>query len=94
MSKQEFKNDILVERQKTWGDPVKTHAAIAEVWTGLLKHRLKKGEKIKAHEVAACMDGMKSVRMVVNPAEPDSYVDKHGYTELAELIFNSTKGEY
>lgn len=71
---------ILVERRKQWGDPTTTHERIADVWTGILGHH------IDAVQVALMMAGLKLVRASINPAEPDSYDDGHGYLTIAQHI--------
>lgn len=71
---------ILVERGKQWGDPVYTHERIARVWSGILNFH------VTAHDVALCMVALKLVRASVNPAEPDSYTDAKGYSDIAMMI--------
>lgn len=85
-----YDNEILEIREKMWGDPVSTHGRIAEVWSGLLREKLRPGVNIEGWEVAILMDGLKSVRAMVNPGEEDTIKDKHGYTELYERIYSET----
>lgn len=75
-----FKEPILQEREKQWGDATRTHQRIAEVWSGILGH------PVTPVEVALMMAGLKLVRASINPGEPDSYLDGHGYLTIAEHI--------
>ena len=78
---QEDKTAALIEeRAKNWGDPVHTHARIAEVWSGILGHH------VTAHDVALCMQGLKLVRARINPDDRDSLDDAKGYAHIAQLI--------
>ncbi len=72
--------DILEEREKQYGDMVVSHARIAEVWSGIINH------PVTAHQVALCMAGLKLVRASNAPDHEDSYLDAHGYVEIAETI--------
>lgn len=88
MSKQkkEYKNDILSVREKQWGNPLKTHQRIADVWVSVLGDKMVKGSTITPYEVALMMSGLKLVRASINPSDPDSLIDAQGYTELAQLF--------
>ena len=44
-----------------------------------------------AGQVALCMTGLKLVRASVNPDDPDSFDDGHGYLAIAEDIFGHKK---
>lgn len=76
----EYKNDILAEREKSYGDPVLMHERIAEIWSGILGH------EINANEVALCMIGLKLARSQNDPTHEDSLVDVAGYNEIAQMI--------
>src|SRR5262245_18405461 len=69
---------LLEERAAKWGDPVTTHARIAEVWSGIL------GYPVTAHDVALCMNGLKLVRAQLNPDDPDSLDDAKGYASIGQ----------
>lgn len=79
--------ELLRERESSWGDPVITHRRIAQVWSVLLAGKLV--EPIEAHEVAACMSGMKLVRNSINPYDPDSLDDADAYNEISRRCYNS-----
>lgn len=72
--------EILVERGQQWGDPVDTHARIAEVWSGIL------GTEVATTDVALMMAGLKLVRAAVNPTEKDSFDDGIGYLRIGAMI--------
>lgn len=77
----EFENDILNDREKQYGNPVEMHNRIAEIWSGILNH------PVTGYEVALCMAGLKLARATKNASDPDSLIDAHGYTEIAQLIW-------
>ena len=77
---QKYKNDILVDREKTYGDPTEMHDRIAKIWSGILNH------EVTGFEVALCMVGMKTARAQQNPGHEDSVVDMFGYSEIAKII--------
>lgn len=81
-----YKNDILEQREKQWGDPFITHGRIGEVWTAIAKDILKEGAVIDAYHVALFMVGLKLIRATINPSDPDSLDDLDGYSELAQLF--------
>lgn len=81
----EYKNDILAEREKSYGDPVLMHERIAKIWSGILGH------EINANEVALCMIGLKLARSQNDPTHEDSLVDVAGYNEIAQLIQSRKK---
>ena len=72
---------LLEERGKSWGSAAATHARIAQVWSGILD------TEVTAGQVALCMTGLKLVRASVNPGDPDSFDDGHGYLAIAEDIY-------
>ena len=81
-----YKNDILEQREKQWGDPFITHGRIGKVWTAIAKDILKEGAVIDAYHVALFMVGLKLIRATINPSDPDSLDDLDGYSELAQLF--------
>ena len=72
--------DLLMQRGNQWGDAIGTHVRIAQVWTGILDH------KVEPVQVALMMEGLKLVRASINPDDPDSFHDAQGYDRIAELI--------
>ena len=86
-----YKNDILEQREKQWGDPFITHGRIGEVWTAIAKDILKEGAVIDAYHVALFMVGLKLIRATINPSDPDSLDDLDGYSELAQLFVTLEK---
>lgn len=73
-------DELLKQRGNSWGDANITHSRIAEVWSGVL------GTPVTSYQVALCMAGLKLVRAEINPQDPDSLDDCHGYTKIAEGI--------
>lgn len=72
--------DLLEERGNQWGDATITHTRIAQVWSGILN------VEVSALDVALCMTGLKLVRAQINPSDPDSFDDAHGYVKISELV--------
>lgn len=77
---QEYENDILKDREKSYGNPIEMHNRIASIWSALLN------KPVSAYEVALCMTGLKLARATKNASDPDSLIDAHGYTEIAQTI--------
>lgn len=75
-------NTILEVRAKDWGDPVITHARIAQVWSGILD------TEVTAHQVALMMTGLKLVRASINPENDDSLVDAGAYVEIGKRVMH------
>lgn len=76
----EYENDILKDREKSYGNPIEMHNRIAKIWSALLN------KPVTAYEVALCMTGLKLARATKNASDPDSLIDAHGYTEIAQSI--------
>ena len=75
-------DELLQQRGNSWGDANITHARIAQVWSGILGH------DVDAYQVSLCMAGLKLVRAEINPQDPDSLDDCHGYAKIAEGIID------
>ena len=71
--------ELLAQRGQQWGGATSTHARIAQVWSGILDI------EVTALQVALCMSGLKLVRAEVNPSDPDSFDDAHGYLRIAQI---------
>lgn len=78
--KNDYDNEILVERENTYGDPTAMHERIAKIWSGVLGH------EVTALEVSLCMVGLKLARAQKNPNHDDSIIDALGYSEIAKII--------
>lgn len=76
---------LLEQRGSSWGNAANTHSRIAQVWSGILD------TEVTAGQVALCMTGLKLVRASVNPDDPDSFDDGHGYLAIAEDIYGHKK---
>ena len=76
---------LLEQRGSSWGNAAATHSRIAQVWSGILD------TEVTAGQVALCMTGLKLVRASVNPDDPDSFDDGHGYLAIAEDIYGHKK---
>ncbi len=73
-------DQLIEERAKSWGDPVATHARIAQVWSGIF------GREVTALQVSLCMEGLKLIRAEINPDDPDSFDDAQGYSKISAKI--------
>ena len=72
---------LLEQRGSSWGNAASMHSRIAQVWSGILD------TEVTAGQVALCMAGLELVRASVNPDDPDSFDDGHGYLTIAEDIY-------
>lgn len=70
---------ITGDRNKAYGSPTQNFTNTAEIWTALIRHKLKDGEKIEPAEVASFMIGLKLARTVGEPKR-DNWVDMAGYS--------------
>ena len=73
--------ELLAERGASWGDAIKTHVRIAQVWSAIF------GFYVNSGQVALAMEGLKLVRASINPDDPDSFKDGQAYNRIAELIY-------
>ena len=72
---------ISGDRQTDYGDALTNFTKIADGWALILGV-----DKISPHQVALCMDWVKTARLLVSPNHTDSWIDKAGYAALgAEL---------
>ena len=69
---------ITGDRNKAYGSPTQNFTNTAEIWTALLRHKLRAGEQIEPAEVASLMVGLKLARTVGQPKR-DNWVDMAGY---------------
>lgn len=76
---------IIKERELQYGSPKDSLAAIADVWSALLRNKLAPDEKITASEVALLMAGLKLVRES-NLHKHDSILDGLAYIVLASQL--------
>tara|TARA_A100000172_G_scaffold76847_2_gene60700 strand:+ start:4282 stop:4581 length:300 start_codon:yes stop_codon:yes gene_type:complete len=77
------KVDLLINgaRAKSHGNAFETHTDIAELWSLLLKNKLK--EPLDVHDVYRAMIGIKQIRNRQNPKVDDNMIDIIGYAALA-----------
>lgn len=76
------------DRERTYGDPGKNLAAIAELWTGWLHARgyLPLEHQLSAEDVACMMTLLKIARLANDPKHMDSQVDACGYMYLLSRV--------
>lgn len=68
------------DRAADYGDASENFTRIAAGWSVILNR------KVHAHEVALCMDWLKTCRLIGSPDHLDSWIDKAGYTALGGEI--------
>lgn len=77
---------ILEERGRLYGDAVATHTDIAQMWSGLIRPKLK--VDLSAEEVALMFTTFKALREVRSAAagarHPDNFDDLHNYANIAQ----------
>jgi len=64
------------DRQDDYGDAEVNFGNIAKGWSIIL------GCDVKPHQVALCMDWLKTARLINQPGHEDSWTDKAGYVGL------------
>lgn len=80
---------ITGDRNKAYGSPTQNFTNTAEIWTALIRHKLKDGEVLTPAEVASFMIGLKLARTVGEPKR-DNWVDMAGY---AGCGYEASEGE-
>lgn len=84
---------IVGDRNHSYGSPTQNFTNTAEIWTALLRHKLRDGEVVTATEVGTLMVGLKLARTVAQPKR-DNFVDMAGYAGCAwETIEEAQGGE-
>lgn len=73
---------VVLERAEEYAAPAENMAATADIWTGILRHKLRPGVRLDGHEVALCMVGVKLSRESFRHKR-DNIVDGHGYLGIA-----------
>ncbi len=77
----EAKKCVLIDRNKTHGDPEDNFALISGLWTEYLRSIKKPAliTPISSTDVATMMILMKVSRLVTSPKNPDHWIDIAGY---------------
>lgn len=82
----------VTARQAHYGGPEENFTNAARIWSVILSRKLGEGATVEAHEVALCLDAVKTARLIADPAHTDSWVDKAGYAACGlEVVENSTQ---
>ena len=74
---------IVAERQESYGDAREMHQSIADRWNGVLKEKLTQGVSLSAYDVARMMAELKAARMDDNGFHEDSLIDQINYLVIA-----------
>ncbi len=72
-----------VDRQDAYGHPLDDYTRTAELWTALLRHKLKPGESIEWADAIRCMIAVKLSRDVHSMSR-DNMVDAAGYARCRQ----------
>lgn len=79
----------VTARQTNYGSPEENFTNAARLWTVIL------GVPVAAHQVALCLDAVKTARLIADPGHMDSWVDKAGYAACgAETASTRTGSEH
>lgn len=87
--KGEIIDELIDGRRRTYGDPEEVFEQHAEVFSGLLRGKLKDGVNIEPHEIALLMIAYKLVRAQVTPDYSDNIDDVIGYADIFKLVMGS-----
>jgi len=74
-------NEILKDRQETYGSPEEAFTRIGRMWGAILNT-----DDIPAHEVDLMMIALKTIRIANNPHHEDSWLDLSGYIQHGRKI--------
>ncbi len=72
--------DTLDQREVEYGNASEHFADVAKLWGVILKR------DIAPHQVALCLDALKTARLINNPLHADSWLDKAGYAALGGTL--------
>lgn len=70
---------VLVDRNKSYGDPEDNFRTTAQIMTAYLKGRGLLAGDLAPHDVAALMISLKLARLCTSPDKEDTWVDLIGY---------------
>lgn len=79
---------ISGDRNHTYGEPTQNFSNIGELWTVRLRHKLKDGEVLTAHDVADLQILLKVARNIAN-TKRDNAVDIAGYAACGWEAYES-----
>ena len=77
---------VIKERGYHYGIPADFFEQLSLVWTGLMKQKLKPGQKISKEECVAMFVCMKGLRAFNNTTHLDSWVDAAGYADIGHVL--------
>ncbi len=72
-----------VDRQDAYGHPLDDYTRTAELWTALLRHKIKPGESIEWDDAIRCMIAVKLSRDV-HSMNRDNMTDTAGYARCRQ----------
>lgn len=72
------------DRQDSYGEPDTLAEKVAELWSGILGHR------VESTDVPLMMAALKIARIKMHPGHRDSLVDLAGYAYTYERIYRKT----
>ncbi|MGU3492955.1 DUF6378 domain-containing protein [Xanthobacteraceae bacterium A53D] len=70
----------VTARQQSYGGPEHNFSTAAAIWSVIL------GQKMEAHQVALCLDAVKTARLINDLTHMDSWVDKAGYSSCGAEV--------
>lgn len=76
------------DRMAAYGSPLPSYEAQAQVWSGLMAHKLK--APLTAEDVVILLAGMKLARQAYKPKR-DNLVDLHGYALVYAHVMEGRK---
>lgn len=83
---------IVEGRRASYGTPKAGMGTVARLWSVILATR------VEPWQVALCLDALKTARIIEDPTNPDSWLDKVGYSaigaELAPIDSSARKAAF
>jgi len=85
---------IIVDREESYGDARQMHESIADRWNSVLKEKLTPGAALSAYDVARMMAELKAARLDDNGFHKDSMIDMINYLVIAYRLAHEDAREF
>ncbi len=86
--------EIITEREQSYGDARQMHETIADRWNSVLKGKLAHGVTLSAYDIARMMAELKAARIDDNGFHKDSMIDMINYLVIAYRLAKEDAREF